>query len=138
MPGCPAQYVVSALAEALPLRYSIATVHFRLGVLCILPSTTCRSTARNTMQAPMPTLFSMLLLPVQPLYLRRSLLVQVVFWFVSLLVTSTLLCFLVAFCLVLPGDALTGTSSSPLVAKCAHSACRPVFLHWLNCVAFFC
>ena len=48
--------LVSALVEELPLPYSFATDHFRLGVSCIVPGTSCRSTARNTMQAPVSTL----------------------------------------------------------------------------------
>ena len=43
----------------------------------------------------------MLLLPVHPLYLRQSLLAQVVHWFVFPFVSGTLLCFLVSFSLVL-------------------------------------
>ena len=69
------------------------------------------------MQPPMFTLFRMLLLAVKPLYLRRSLLVQVLSRFVFLRVTSTLLCFLVSFCLVLPADASTGTDFCLLVAN---------------------
>ena len=119
--------LVSAVAEVLPWQYSFATYDFCLGVSCILPGTSCRSTARKMMQGPMSTLLEVLLLPVHQLYLRRRLLAQVVLWFVFLIVLGALLCFSVLFCLVLLVDASTGTGSSPLVAKCAPSACHSAF-----------
>ena len=42
--------------EVLPLQYSVATGHFRLGVSCVVPGTSCLSTARNTTKAPVTTL----------------------------------------------------------------------------------
>ena len=46
----------SVSVEVLQLQYSFATGHFRLGVSCIVPGTSCPSTAGNTMQAPVSTL----------------------------------------------------------------------------------
>ena len=74
-----------------------------------------------------PTLLKMLMMPVRPLYLTRRLLAQGVLWFVCLFVLGALSCFPVFFCLVLAVDASTGNGSSPFVAKCAPSACCPVF-----------
>ena len=42
--------------EVLPLQYSFATGYFCLGVLCIVPFTSCLSTVRNTTKAPLTTL----------------------------------------------------------------------------------
>ena len=46
----------SVSVEVLPLQYSFATGHFRLGVSCIVPGTSCLSTARNTTKAPVTKL----------------------------------------------------------------------------------
>ena len=46
----------STSVEVLPLQYSFVTSHFRLGVSCIVPGTSCLSTARNTTKAPVITL----------------------------------------------------------------------------------
>ena len=46
----------SASAEVLLLQYSFVTGHFLLGVSCIVPGTSCLSTARNTTKAPVTTL----------------------------------------------------------------------------------
>ena len=97
----------SVSVEVLPLQYSSATGHFRLGVSCIVPGTSCLSTARNTTKAPVTTLLQVLLLPVCPLYLRQRLLAQVVLSFVFLFALRTPLCFPFFSCLVLPVDAST-------------------------------
>ena len=48
--------LVSVSVEVLQLQYSFATGHFCLDVSCIVPGTSCPSTARNTMQVPVFTL----------------------------------------------------------------------------------
>ena len=48
---------VSVLAEVPELQYFYATGEFWPGVSGIVPGTSCQSTTRNTMQAPMPMLF---------------------------------------------------------------------------------
>ena len=48
--------LISVFIEVLQLHYSFATGHCRPAVLCIVSGTSCQSTARNTVQAPMSKL----------------------------------------------------------------------------------